>query len=143
MTCFERQFQQGELDVRIDDVDAAVLPRSEEEIKRKCEDELKEYRRISSLKFNDDPLVWWKTFRVKFPTLWLLARYYLSIPATSTLSERCFSAAGRFMSAQRAGVTKPDNFEDGWLINRNIDLFPITPQKITSKRKARRDSIST
>jgi hypothetical protein len=59
------------------------------------------------------------------------------------LSERCFSAAGRFMSAQRAGVTKPDNFEDSWLINRNIDLFPITPQKITCKRKARRDSTST
>jgi hypothetical protein len=38
---------------------------------------------------------------------------------------------------------KPDNFEDSWLINRNIDLFPITPQKITSKRKARRDSTST
>jgi hypothetical protein len=97
MTCFERQFQQGELDVSIDDVDAAVLPRSEEEIKRKCEDELKEYRRISSLKFNfndqNDPLVWWKTFRVQFPTLWLLARYYLSIPATSTLSERWLDAS--------------------------------------------------
>jgi len=53
-----------------------------------------------------NPLQWWKENETKFPTLAVVAKSYLAAPATSTPSERLFSAAGTIMSKKRASLTK-------------------------------------
>lgn len=39
------------------------------------------------------PLQWWKENAARFPTLAILGKSYLCVPATSTPSERLFSTA--------------------------------------------------
>ncbi|KAI4799905.1 hypothetical protein KUCAC02_016443 [Chaenocephalus aceratus] len=53
-----------------------------------------------------NPLQWWKENETKFPSLAVVARSYLAAPATSTPSERLFSAAGNIVSKKRASLTK-------------------------------------
>jgi hypothetical protein len=104
------------------------------EIERQCKSELLNYRGTNGIlafvgpKMND-PLLWWKQHAGTFPTLWLLASYFLAIPGTSALSERCFSAAGRIFTPSRAGVMSTDSFVECYVIKRNMDLLPSTPQK--------------
>ena len=66
------------------------------------EAEVNEYRTEQQIPFNTSPLVWWKTREFKYPTLALLAKAVLCIPATSVPAERVFSSAGDLLSAQRA-----------------------------------------
>ena len=44
------------------------------------------------------PLAWWKVHEVNFPLISRLAKKYLCIPATSTASERVFSAGGNVVT---------------------------------------------
>jgi hypothetical protein len=113
---------------------------TQSEIERQCKSELLNYRGTNGIlafvgtKMND-PLLWWKQHAGAFPTLWLLASYFLAmIPGTSALSERCFSAAGRIFTPSRAGVMSTDSFVESYVIKRNMDLLPSTPQK---KKKVR------
>ncbi|XP_013860009.1 zinc finger BED domain-containing protein 1 [Austrofundulus limnaeus] len=53
-----------------------------------------------------DPLTWWKMHEVNFPLISQLAKKYLCIPATSTASERVFSAGGNVVTCQRS-LLKP------------------------------------
>ncbi|KAK1886880.1 Zinc finger BED domain containing protein 1, partial [Dissostichus eleginoides] len=53
-----------------------------------------------------NPLQWWKENETKFPSLAVVAKSYLAAPATSTPSERLFSAAGTIVSKKRASLTK-------------------------------------
>lgn len=54
----------------------------------------------------EDPLRWWRENMGRFPTLSKLARSFLCIPATSTPSERIFSAAGNICSQKRASLSR-------------------------------------
>ena len=84
-----------------------------DQIRWKVEKELKEYRGVPRLDMRVavedgskgdfiDPLKWWKTHALTFPTLSVIARNYLCIPATAALSERVFSVAGLTISKQRS-----------------------------------------
>ncbi|KAF3837458.1 hypothetical protein F7725_004922 [Dissostichus mawsoni] len=53
----------------------------------------------------ESPLSWWKLNEAKYPTLASQAKSFLCIPATSTPSERLFSAAGNIASKKRASLT--------------------------------------
>jgi len=123
---------------------ALVNPRpnlGEEAIKQQCNDELFEYKKAEGIEFMDDadagtqndPLLWWKYNHAKYPVLWILAKYYLSMPATSALSERCFSAAGRLLTFDLLS-TKADTVEDCFFIQWNLHMVPLTPVKPSQKK---------
>ena len=64
-------------------------------------DEVANYLALPEIHSDDCPLLWWKINKTRFPVLSKLARKYLAIPATSTLSERLFSEAGNIMTIKR------------------------------------------
>jgi hypothetical protein len=52
----------------------------------------------------DSPLVWWREHRFQFPRIAVVARKWLSVPASSTPSERVFSHCGVALTAKRASM---------------------------------------
>ncbi len=50
---------------------------------------------------NNDPLNWWHINEKRYSVLAVMAKYYLSIPATSSPSERVFSKAGSIENEKR------------------------------------------
>ncbi|XP_051800523.1 E3 SUMO-protein ligase ZBED1-like [Acanthochromis polyacanthus] len=67
--------------------------------------EVRLYFGEASLPKNEDPLEWWSANEGRFPTMSKLAKSFLCIPATSTPSERIFSAAGNICSQKRASLS--------------------------------------
>ena len=53
----------------------------------------------------DDVLGWQRDHATHFPSLSILARKYLCIPATSASSERSFSTAGRIVEKRRTSLS--------------------------------------
>ena len=88
-----------------DDLEEAVYL-SSITLMAECKMELSKYRTSRGLQMfanadkrdMNDPLPWWKLHHMSYPTVWLLAQYYLGIPATSASSERSFSVAGRILT---------------------------------------------
>ena len=48
------------------------------------------------------PLLWWSSFKGRYPLLTQLAKHYLAIPATSVSCERVFSEAGHVVNKKRS-----------------------------------------
>ena len=65
---------------------------------QKFQKELDLYKSSTRLDFEEDPLIWWKHNCLKLPIMSQLARKYLCVCATSTSSERLFSAAGNVVT---------------------------------------------
>lgn len=74
------------------------------------EHELSSYLQSVCIESDADPLKWWKEHEVAFPALSNLAKKYLSVPATSSPSERVFSCSGNIVTCHRASL-KPDNVD--------------------------------
>ena len=53
------------------------------------------YLEMPAPPMHEDVLKWWASNETKFPALSVMARQYLSVPATSASAERLFSIAGR------------------------------------------------
>ena len=75
---------------------------SKDEIAR----EIENYRAEPEMsKDEEDILKWWRERRTRYPNLARLARKYLCVPATSTQSERVFSALGWLLNKRRLCLT--------------------------------------
>ncbi|XP_044316374.1 uncharacterized protein LOC123037825 [Drosophila rhopaloa] len=68
-----------------------------------------------------DPLEFWKNCAEDTIGLQTLAKRYLTIPATSTESERMFSKAAEVISTKRT-LLKPENVNRLLFLNKNVDL---------------------
>ena len=85
-------------------------------------DEMETYMAKQVISRNDCPLTWWKTNAHRFPRLAPVARSLLSVPATSSPSERAFSTAGLTISSLR-GSLKPKNVDALLFLNKNFKLL--------------------
>ena len=76
-----------------------------------------------------DPLQWWKTNEMSFPHLAMFAKRYLAVPATSTKSERAYSAAGIIAGKRRASLLS-ENVDRLLFLNKNTDFgLPMTEEE--------------
>uniref|UniRef100_A0A146KPU4 Zinc finger BED domain-containing protein 1 n=1 Tax=Lygus hesperus TaxID=30085 RepID=A0A146KPU4_LYGHE len=72
---------------------------------RRFRNELARYNALPPVFIDDDILVWWRDHSLSFPCVSKLAKKYLCAVATSTPSERVFSAGGRVITDQRTCLT--------------------------------------
>ncbi len=70
-------------------------------------EELARYLQEETIDTSDDPLAWWRNNEARYPLLATVVKRYLCICATSTPSERVFSAAGNIVTPIRSSL-KPD-----------------------------------
>lgn len=75
---------------------------------QKSFNEIENYKKEEEICKDADPLNWWHQNLFRYPILSEIAISYLCIPATSTPSERVFSAAGNIVSAKRSCLS-PEN----------------------------------
>ena len=85
------------------------------------QEEIEQYKTVTSIPVYDNPLQWWRVNQHKFPRLARYAKCLLSIPGTSVPSEWVFSVAGNVVTAQRACL-KPDNVDTLIFLKKNIKL---------------------
>ncbi|KAL6465097.1 hypothetical protein MHYP_G00252300 [Metynnis hypsauchen] len=83
------------------------------------ETELSSYLLTPTIDGEENPLVWWKLHQVNFPRLSRQARKYLCAPATSSPSERLFSAGGNIVNCQRSCL-KPHKVDMLIFLARNL-----------------------
>ncbi|KAL0162267.1 hypothetical protein M9458_041663 [Cirrhinus mrigala] len=67
-----------------------------------------------------DVLGWWRDQQLNYPKLSVLARGILAIPASSSSSERNFSAAGRTIEQKRTAL-KPSTVDAILFLHKNMD----------------------
>lgn len=90
-----------------------------EKPKRAPEQEMMDYLLNEPvLGIREDPLVWWRANKHRYPTLARLARRFLCLQSTSVASECVFSTAGNILTARRARL-HPYNLESLVLIHEN------------------------
>ncbi len=81
---------------------AVPPPSSTMQLEDAIKAELDNYLMTPTIDGEEDPLAWWRMHNVNFPWLSKLARKFLCIPATSSPSERLFSASGNVVTCQRS-----------------------------------------
>ena len=75
--------------------------KSEQDI---CEAEVSQYKKELSINATQNPLTWWRQNNERYPSLAILAKKYLCIPATSVPLESVFSTAGDIVTAQKVST---------------------------------------
>jgi|GEM_PF-1403063 len=90
-------------------------------------DEFDRYCELPEISLEEEscPLAWWRQHKALFPTLAILARRYLAVPASSVPSERLFSDAGNHITDKRTRLD-PDLLKQLVFLKKNmssIDVF--------------------
>ena len=83
--------------------------------------QIRQFSEEELLTRTSDPLLWWKSREVLYPTLSKIAKKRLGIVivATSVPSERIYSKAGQLVS-ERLNRLKPDTIEKILFLNSNM-----------------------
>lgn len=90
------------------------------------EHELQRYLQCPPLAPNSSPLEWWKLKAESYPRIAVVAKKVLSVPATSTSSERAFSAGG-LVACQQCAALSPSTVDAIVFLNKNMrTLFNMT-----------------
>jgi zinc finger BED domain-containing protein 1 (E3 SUMO-protein ligase ZBED1) len=72
-------------------------------------------------KFNINPLGWWSSNEYKYPSVAIVARAYLGIPATSVASERVFSkCGGGGVCTERRSMLSPQHVQQLVVVGQNL-----------------------
>ena len=82
--------------------------------------ELRQYNEDEMIPRTSDPLLWWKSREILYPTLSKIAKKRLCAPATSVPSERVFSKAGQLISERRSRL-KSGAIEKILFLNANFN----------------------
>lgn len=98
---------------------SSISPEEPPSFHQVVEAELSSYLTASTIDGEENPLTWWKEHQVNFPRLSRLACRYLCVPATSTPSERLFSAAGNIVTCQRSCL-KPERVDMLLFLSKNL-----------------------
>jgi hypothetical protein len=77
----------------------------------------------------EDPLAWWTVFHADYPTVAILARKYLAIPASSASSERVFSKVKLLYERQRFAM-KARRLEVEVFLNCNKSLWEVYDERM-------------
>lgn len=80
---------------------------------------VKKYLKDAFLPRTHDPLSYWKERAVIFPHLYVIAKKYLCMPATSVPCERIFSKAGEIICKKRSRLS-PSTAEQLIFLNKNL-----------------------
>lgn len=67
----------------------------------------------------DCPFTWWADNKHLFPTLFKIAKKYLSAPCSSVYSEQLFSTAGNILEEKRSRLT-PSKSEELLFLHHNL-----------------------
>ena len=70
-----------------------------------CDKEVQDYIESPCLPEDANPLEYWLDNQSKYPTLALLAKRYLSVPASSAPVERLFSIGGKILRNERCSMS--------------------------------------
>ena len=84
--------------------------------------EMKAYEEVEDAEEGSDLLEWWKNHQAQFPLLSYMARVVFAVPASSSKSERVFSAAGLVVTPLRNRLD-PEKVEDLLMIKLNNNLL--------------------
>lgn len=74
---------------------------SQEELHAQVVEELSNYKSQRVLGLNEDPLLWWTSHALLFPTLPKVLQKYWCVPATSVPCHRLFSSSGAVLCGKR------------------------------------------
>jgi hypothetical protein len=100
-------------------------------------DEWDEFEKICRRDQELDVFLWWENNKARFPTLYGLAKQYLTIPATSASSERQFSKAQRLKTKKRYSL-KAQKLSSMVVVCENRESY----EEVVALRKSCEDSSS-
>lgn len=90
--------------------------------KNSIDQEIDDYFELQVFEIPDSPIDWWDVHKQKFPRLKQLFEAFLSAAPSSSSSERAFSKAGKFMSADRSNLN-PLSLNMLCFVNANIKIL--------------------
>ncbi|XP_041366567.1 E3 SUMO-protein ligase ZBED1-like [Gigantopelta aegis] len=98
-------------------------------------EELALYMTVKPIGTNKNPFDWWRLNKTVYPTLAVLARHVLSVPATSVPSERVFSVAGGTVTKLRASLDS-DSVDKLIFLNKSIRDKNVQQEKAVQESAA-------